>query len=167
MLMLITKAWDIIEKLIEFIIFKLLKMRISEEKWNAFLQFVKFGRVGVSNTVISYLIYVVVLKFCEKFGLIPQSDYILAQIISFFLSVLWSFYWNRKFVFQADDNTSFIKSLLKTYMSYAFTGIFLSNILLIIWIKYMGISKIIAPIFNLVISVPINFILNKFWAFKK
>ncbi len=167
MLMLITKAWDIIEKLIEFIIFKLLKMRISEEKWNAFLQFVKFGMVGVSNTVISYLIYVVVLKFCEKFGLIPQSDYILAQIISFFLSVLWSFYWNRKFVFQADDNTSFIKSLLKTYMSYAFTGIFLSNILLIIWIKYMGISKIIAPIFNLVISVPINFILNKFWAFKK
>jgi len=165
--MLITKAWDIIEKLIEFIIFKLLKMRISEEKWNAFLQFVKFGMVGVSNTVISYLIYVVVLKFCEKFGLIPQSDYILAQIISFFLSVLWSFYWNRKFVFQADDNTSFIKSLLKTYMSYAFTGIFLSNILLIIWIKYMGISKIIAPIFNLVISVPINFILNKFWAFKK
>ncbi len=167
MLMLITKAWDIIEKLIEFIIFKLLKMRISEEKWNAFLQFVKFGMVGVSNTVISYLIYVVVLKFCEKFGLIPQSDYILAQIISFFLSVLWSFYWNRKFVFQADDNTSFIKSLLKTYMSYAFTGIFLSNILLIIWIKYMGIPKIIAPIFNLVISVPINFILNKFWAFKK
>lgn len=167
MLMLITKAWDIIEKLIEFIIFKLLKMRISEEKWNAFLQFVKFGMVGVSNTVISYLIYVVVLKFCEKYGLIPQSDYILAQIISFFLSVLWSFYWNRKFVFQADDNTSFVKSLLKTYMSYAFTGIFLSNVLLIIWIKYIGIPKMIAPIFNLVISVPINFILNKFWAFKK
>ena len=143
-------------------------MQKLKELWDKIgVQFIKFGMVGVSNTVISYLIYVVVLKFCEKFGLIPQSDYILAQIISFFLSVLWSFYWNRKFVFHADDNTSFIKSLLKTYMSYAFTGIFLSNILLIIWIKYMGISKIIAPIFNLVISVPINFILNKFWAFKK
>lgn len=35
-----------------------------------------------------------------------------------------------------------------------------------IWVTIFHISKYIAPLINLVISVPINFLINKFWAFK-
>ena len=105
--------------------------------------------------------------FFERNGLLPDFDYIVAQVIAFFISVLWSFYWNRKFVFEAENEVSWLKALLKTYISYAFTGIFLSNVLLILWVQILHISKLIAPIINLLVSVPLNFILNKFWAFRK
>ena len=58
------------------------------------------------------------------------------------------------------------KALLKTYMAYGFTGIILNNILSFIWIDKVGISKFIAPLINLIVSVPLNFIINKLWAFK-
>ena len=167
MIDLIQKIWDILNGIMRWFVYDLFRLKISEENWNKFLQFVKFGIVGVSNTLISYIIYVVSLMFFERNGLIPDFDYIVAQVIAFFISVLWSFYWNRKFVFEAEKGVSWPKALLKTYISYAFTGIFLSNVLLILWVQILHISKLIAPIINLLVSVPLNFILNKFWAFRK
>jgi len=38
--------------------------------------------------------------------------------------------------------------------------------LLIFWVKVLHISEFIAPILNLLISVPLNFVINKYWAFK-
>ena len=52
------------------------------------------------------------------------------------------------------------KTFLKTYISYAGTGIVLSNILLAIWIEVFGISKVIAPLINLMVTIPINFLIN-------
>jgi putative flippase GtrA len=51
-------------------------------------------------------------------------------------------------------------------MSYGFTGIILNNILSYIWIDMLGISKVVAPLINMIIGVPINFIINKLWAFR-
>ena len=52
-------------------------------------------------------------------------------------------------------------------MSYAFTGLFLNSVLSILWVEIVGLPKLIAPIINLLVSVPINFLLNKFWTFKQ
>ena len=60
-----------------------------------------------------------------------------------------------------------VHTLIKTYISYAFTGLFLNSILSLLWVEVFGIPKIIAPIINLLVSVPLNFIMNKFWAFRK
>ncbi len=141
---------------------------MSHETWMKWVQFLKFGLVGVSNSVVSYGIYVLCLLLFERNHLFVKTDYLLAQGIAFFLSVLWSFYWNRKYVFHADNKkVPWQQALLKTYLSYAFTGLFLNSILSIIWVQLLHIPKMVAPIINLLISVPINFILNKFWAFKE
>ena len=55
---------------------------------------------------------------------------------------------------------------MKTYMAYGFTGIILNNILSFIWIDKVGISKFIALLINLIVSVPLNFVINKLWTFK-
>ncbi len=160
--------WNVINVIMNFIVFKMLHLKISEEKWNAVVQFVKFGLVGVSNTVISYVIYVVSLLLLQKNNIFPKSDYLLSQVIAFILSVLWSFYWNRKYVFDADnENVSWVHALIKTYISYAFTGLFLNTILSIFWVQVVDLSKMIVPIINLLVNVPLNFVMNKFWAFKK
>jgi len=60
-----------------------------------------------------------------------------------------------------------IYSIIKTYMSYAFTGLILQNILLLfVFISILHISKYLAPLFGLLITIPLNFILNKQWAFR-
>ena len=106
--------------------------------------------------------------FRIKLHIFVNYDYLLGTVISFILSVLWSFYWNNKMVFvqQEGEERSIWKALLKTYISYSFTGLVLNNILLFIWVNIFHISEFIAPIINLLVSVPLNFIINKFWAFK-
>lgn len=64
------------------------------------------------------------------------------------------------------EHRSLLKSLLKTYVSYSFTGLFLNSILLVLWVQVFHINEFIAPIINLLVSVPLNFIINKYWAFK-
>ena len=129
-------------------------------------QFIKFGIVGVSNTIISYLLNVLVLYILASFNL--SWDWLAGNIVAFLLSVLWSFYWNNKYVFTLEEGKerNIGRALLKTYIAYGFTGIILTNILSFIWINCFEISKYIAPLINLVISVPLNFIINKRWAFK-
>ena len=139
---------------------------MEKETLAKFLQFVKFGIVGVTNNVIFYLVNVAVLWLFRNTG--KEWDYVVANIAGFFVSVLWSFYWNNKYVFKAGngESRSWKTALLKTYAAYAFSGIVLNNTLSYLWITVFGMSKYIAPLINLFITVPINFILNKLWAFK-
>ncbi len=140
--------------------------KISDGKKDALVQFVKFGIVGATNTILSYVLYVLTIFVLKPVEL--EWDFVPANLISFFLSVLWSFYWNNKYVFTVEEGKkrNWAWALFKTYLSYAFTGILLTNLLSTLWIKVLGIDELIAPLINLVISVPLNFIINKFWAFK-
>ena len=150
------------------IISNFLKIKVTPEQHLLCVQFIKFGVVGLSNTLISYVLYSADMMLLFKLDILPQYNYLVAQLTAFILSVLWSFYWNNRAVFSAGygQNRSLWRALIKTYVSYSFTGLFLSSILLILWINICGISEFIAPLINLVITVPLNFIMNKFWAFR-
>lgn len=165
------QIWGLIEKIAYALLrtfFYILGKELTDKVFESFMQFVKFGIVGLSNTVLSYLIYVVGLVLLRKLGLFSRTDYIIASVIGFILSVYWSFYWNHKMVFKLRDGQerSWWKALIKTYISYSFTGLFLSNILLILWVQVCHISEMIAPLINLLVTVPLNFLINKFWAFR-
>ena len=162
--------YGFIEKIYMFfveLLFKIIKKDLTDKKRQTFKEFLQFGLVGVSNTIISYLLYVVTLLIVSKSGV--KFDYIIANIVSWLLSVLWSFYWNNKFVFKKEDGEkrNIWAALFKTYVSYGFTGLILNNILSVLWVSVLHISKMLAPIINLVISIPINFFMNKLWAFSK
>jgi len=128
---------------------------------NTAIQFIKFGIVGLSNTIISYLVYALLVYL--------GFHYLVASIIAFFISVLNSFFWNSRYVFKKEDGAkrSVLHALVKTFISYAFTGLILQNIFLFVFIDIFHISKYMAPLFSLVITVPLNFIMNKFWAFRQ
>ncbi|WP_162011256.1 GtrA family protein [Streptococcus sp. S784/96/1] len=149
------------------ILTKLTKRKISDHWVETIYEFFKFGIVGLSNTLLSYMIYLVSWSGIKWLGISGEFRYLSAQTIAFIVGVLWSFYWNNKLVFtESREERHIWKALLKTFASYSITGLFLNSLLLIIWIKFFNLSELIAPILNLIISVPINFLLNKFWAFK-
>lgn len=148
--------------------FKLMHKELTPEVKENALQFVRFLVVGVSNTVVSYVLLTVSRLVLEASGLVEQYAYIIANAIAFILGVAWSYFWNDRYVFKKSEGEkrSVFKSLIKTYISYSFTGLFLSSILLVVWIEWLGISKFVAPLINSAIGVPINFVINKFWSFK-
>ena len=147
-------------------VFRLLHIPLKENTLQSLVQFVKFGLVGVTNTAVSYVINILVLKLLQPYHL--SWDYVAGNVVAFLLSVLWSFYWNNKYVFRKGEGQkrNLGKALLKTYVAYGLTGIVLANVLSWVWINVFGISKYVAPLINLVISIPLNFIINKFWAFR-
>jgi len=147
-------------------VFRLLHIPLKENTLQSLVQFVKFGLVGVTSTAVSYGINILVLKLLQPYHL--SWDYVAGNVVAFVLSVLWSFYWNNKYVFRKGEGQkrNLGKALLKTYVAYGLTGIVLANVLSWVWINVFGISKYVAPLVNLVISIPLNFIINKFWAFR-
>lgn len=149
-------------------IFQFLHKELTDETFQSIVQFIKFGLVGLTNTVMSYVIYLISLILFRHFNIFEQGDYLVSQILAFILSVLWSFFLNNKYVFSIEEGKKrcLLKCLLKTYLSYAFTGLFLNSILLVLWVNVFNISEFLAPIINLIVSVPLNFFINKFWAFK-
>lgn len=165
----LTKIWNTFERLLKLIAYKLLRLKLSDEYWAGLMQFVKFGIVGLTNTVIGYLIYVATLKGLRAVNLFATVDIYVAQLVMFLLSVAWSFFWNNKVVFKQEDGEerNIFVALIKTYLSYAFTSLILAEVLLMLWVNIFGINEYIAPIINLIITVPLNFIIQKFWAFRK
>ena len=157
---------------------------MKEIKKNIF-QFLKFGLIGISNTVISELVYIILV--CLRF------NYLFASCMGFGLSVLNAFYWNNRFVFKEktdEEHRVWWKTLIKTYIAYL--GGFILNLLLLIFFidilqiaKYLGtvvmflnrnkifffdadlLGNLFAEGICLVITIPINFIVNKYWAFRQ
>lgn len=123
-------------------------------------QFIKFGIVGVSNTLISLGVYYVVLWFNAEW-------YLFGNLLGWIVSVANAFYWNNKYVFREDDGgfRKCIKRITRTYLSYGGTFL-LSTLLLYCEVDILNWSAEISPVLNLLITIPLNFLLNKFWAFR-
>lgn len=152
-----------------------------------FLQFIKFGLVGVLNTLVNYIVYAFVIALCGS------QYYILANILGFIISVFHAYLWQTRLVFKEEEGAEkrvWWKVLIKTYIAYSFTGLILSNLLLIFWLDVIKIeaymtpliefaskfgivlgskdmAAYLAPFLNMFISVPLNFIINKFWAYRQ
>ncbi len=152
----------------------------------ALWEFVKFGLVGAFNTVFNYAIY----SFCYY---VLNSGVHIANIAGFVITVFSAFLLQSRFVFRQDQNGEkrvWWKVLIKTYISYSFTGLFLTELLLMLWIdvinlgQYLGgacewlsgfgivfqpqdLAASLAPILNMAITIPLNFVINKFWAYRQ
>ena len=117
--------------------------------------------MGVSNTLVAWACYYLFLWFDEDL-------YMVGGIVGTIVSIANAFFWNDKFVFKSDNNEwqSKLKRLGKTYVSYGTTSL-LGLILLWAEVRFLGISKTIAPPVNLLITIPLNFLMNKYWTFCK
>ena len=120
-----------------------------------FIQFFKFGLVGISNTAVGFGVYYA-LYFCG-------FHYIIANVVSWIISVFNAFYWNNKYVFRS--GSGWWKTLCRTYVSYG-ASLLVSTLLMYMLVEHFLISPVIAPVICLLVTVPLNFLLNKFWAFK-
>lgn len=129
-------------------------------------QFIKFGLVGILNTAISQgITYGIIFLFKHLGTNISENVLVFgASFIGFMISVLNSYYWNNKYVFQK-TNANTWWPLVKSYVCYGSTWI-LSFLITFSLLNLISISVILVPIISMVITIPLNFLMNKFWAFK-
>ena len=71
---------------------------------------------------------------------------------------------NNRFVFK-DSEFSWWKKLFRTYLTYGGSFV-IGSLLLVLQVRVLGISEWLALWINMVITISLNFLLNKFWAFK-
>lgn len=121
-------------------------------------QFIKFGIVGFSNTLISLAVYYILVFF--------GWNYLLANTMDFLISVCNAFFWNYRYVFKDKTETSIPKSFSKVFITYGISYL-VSTFLIWLMVDIMHISEWLAPLIRLVVTVPLNFVLNKLWAFRK
>lgn len=158
----------------------------KQNKMAGLWQFIKFGMVGVMNTLVNYTVY----SICYY---VFHANVHVANVMGFIISVFTAFLLQSRFVFKesADgEHRVWWQVLIKTYISYAFTGLFLTEVLLILWLNVLNIGQYlspvtewlagfgmnftpkdlavsIAPFLNMVFTIPINFCVNKFWAYRQ
>ena len=146
---------------------KALMERLEQSKLAPLVQFVKFGLVGVSNTAISYAIEM--LGYYVVFARVNWPERVRIAVVTAIAFVVNSYYWNNRYVFKDTERKTFgdhLKALLKMAACYALTGLVLAPILKV-WIHERGVAYWLASLLVLVVTVPLNFVLNKLWAFRK
>ena len=146
---------------IEQLLLKIFKTDNKDKTKNDLLQFIKFGLVGVSNTLVAWICYYLFLW-------IDEDLYIVGSVVGGIASIANAFYWNDKYVFKSNNNDwkSKLIRLGKTYISYGGTSLF-GLFLLWVEVRFLGVSKLLAPPLNLIITIPLNFMLNRNWTFGK
>ena len=130
--------------------------------WEAFA----FALVGASSAFVNLGVYNAVLAAVRALGLFPGFDFLIAQAFGFFISVGWAFLLNRRYVFK-DSKVPWLPALVKVYIAYALTGIGLSALLSLLWVYVFHIPKEILTLLNDTLCFPVNFLLNKYWSFRK
>lgn len=149
-------------------------------------QFIRFGLVGLSNTGIAYgiemLCYYVLFAHTGFEGTVAwlsglgftsvtgeQVRISVTSLLAFIVSVSNSYFWNSRFVFKSGAMRTFChhaKAYFKAMTSYAITGLLLAPVIKV-YLSGLGIPYWIASLSSLIVTIPLNFWLNKCWAFQE
>ena len=121
-------------------------------------QLFKFGLVGILNNIISLAVYYVVIT-------IHQEWYLIGNVLGFLISTLNAWVMNSRFVFRPEKRTA-KDTFIRTYAAYI-VSLGLSTALLYVFVERLGIDARLAPVGCLMITVPFNFLMNKFCVYKK
>lgn len=135
-------------------------------KW--LVQFIKFGMVGVSNTLLSLGVTYLAVFIFELLG-VDTKEAMWAINVStafgFIAGVINSFVLNKNFVFKNGEKQDKKKLFAKVFVCYGLTYL-LSVLIMNVLVGRFNVPNRIAPIPRYIITIPLNFIANKLWAFK-
>ncbi len=120
------------------------------------LQFVKFGIVGVSNTLIAFAVYTLLLKV---FGV----WYVAASGIGFALGAVNGFLWNRAWTFKGHVGDALTP--VRWFVVQG-CGLLLDLALVYALVDGAGLDKLFGQALTTLVVTVITFFVNRAWTFK-
>ena len=116
-------------------------------------RFIKFGLVGVLNTIINWILFILL----DSIGVY----YIISNIIAYGISTLNSYLWNSKWVFKyTGDN---VNQTTFKFITLNIIGLVLNTIILFLLVDIIKLPKIIALIIATGVVMILNYFINKLW----
>ena len=119
------------------------------------IRFIKFGMVGVINTLVNWIIFFIL----NALGMY----YILANIIAYILGTVNSYLWNTLWVFKYKDKAS-TETTIK-FIILNLIGLGLNTGILYVLVDLCNLNKFIGLVTTTAIVMIINYIVNKLWVF--
>jgi putative flippase GtrA len=116
---------------------------------------VRFGIVGVSNTLIGFTV------FWSAHHLMPAMG---AQCLSYVVGMLWSYYWNRRWTFQSQGR---VASEASRFFTSQIGFMLLSSGLLGLFVDRLHFPSGPTWLATMVLITILNFVVSRFWSFKK
>ena len=119
-------------------------------------RFLKFGTVGLFNTLITLGSYTLFVSI--------GMNYLLANVLGYGLGVLNSYYWNKKWVFQIKEGRAnvFLKFVAVNLLTLAF-----NTSILYLLVNRVGLHPVVANVLAVGCGLVLNYILNYKWTFNK
>ena len=120
------------------------------------VQFIKFGIVGVSNTLIAFAVYTLLLKV---FGV----WYLAASAIGFMLGAVNGFLLNRRWTFSGHVGDALTPVRWAVVQG---CGLGLNEGLLYLWVAVVGLDKLVGQAFTIAVVTTATFFANRAWTFR-
>jgi putative flippase GtrA len=121
------------------------------------VQFIKFGLVGVSNTVLTFLVYTLLLKV---FGV----WYLLASAIGFIVGATNGFLLNRRWTFAEHVGDSLTPVRWAVVQGF---GLGVDELLLYVFVHDANLDKLLAQAFATIVVTVSTFFVNRAWTFRE
>lgn len=114
----------------------------------------KFICVGISNTIISLIIYYL-LKFIGV-------NYLISMAVGYFISSITGYFLNKKWVFENQNKKK--KSIFRYYVLYI-SALFLNLIFTYFQVSILKISDNVAPLITVAVITIYNYLISNYWVF--
>jgi putative flippase GtrA len=119
------------------------------------IQLLKFGVVGTVGYVINLAVYVAIL------GVGAHE----AAVVSFVVSALSNYWWNRHWTFSSTKG-HFGQQGAK-FLSVSLVALAVNQFWLLVFLDWLEFGKIVAQAISVVLVLPLNFLGNKLWSFRR
>lgn len=120
-------------------------------------QFIKFCLVGSFNAFLDYFIYISLTRLFF-------FHYLLANLISFFITVCVSFILNKKWTFR--DKDSKVGLQYAKFWIMAVCGLGFNELILFLLVRYFNVYDLLAKTVAIGIVLFWNFFVGRYWVFK-
>jgi putative flippase GtrA len=119
------------------------------------IQLLKFGVVGTVGYAINLGVYVAIL------GIGAHE----AAVVSFVVSAVSNYWWNRHWTF-SETKGHFGEQGAK-FFGVSLVALLVNQIWLLVFLDWLEFGKIVAQAISVVLVLPLNFLGNKLWSFRR
>jgi putative flippase GtrA len=119
------------------------------------VQLVQFGVVGASGYVINLVVYTLLL------GIGPHK----AAVVSFVVAAANNYWWNRHWTF-AKQKGHFAYQGMRFFVV-ALMALLVNQVWLLVFLDWFGWGKVVSQAIAILLVVPLNFLGNKLWSFRR
>ena len=150
------KEKDIFDKLMELPIFRIFNP--FYKKYKEMLLYLFFGGLSFIVSIATYALFNVGMNINE----------LIANVLSWIITVMFAFLTNRVWVFQSPTNgvAEFVKQMFVFYSGRVITLV-VEEVILLVFITWLGFNSMLVKVVAQVIVILLNYVISKLVVFRK